>query len=547
MIEDAIRWIFWAFAKLFLSAADWIYEILNTIIGIDLSGNVVKYTWLFMLCFTSFACSIRIAYILLKQSSDDDKPNIDYGKLCKRIVGVFTTIALSYTFFVFVLGVPKAVVDIYNDVMIYDERLVPSSAVISATSKTAISTVLGDMTSTDEVISIETIDSQLNTKEDDRYIYFFGYAEMFLCIIGAIAVLCMQLNIVVDVTMRLFLNVFRFVIGFIPISSLIEDNSTCGDWIKDIISDSLVMAFSLVFTQMVFGLMSTEAITSLNGIVRIVVFTLALMAVSKSSEFIAKYFNASNLSSGGRVGNAVMAMGAFAAVKGAGHILKGIASGAGKGIGKMGEVLSPNKESKSANVNNDVSASAPISGGDVAFGGSINNSYNNSSASHSQNGNGFFVDSNRTNGSNYNNSPNSAHQSDNNILDRTPTSSNNNVNLANSTRNTNNRTVERKADNNTENKSNSLQQHNSHNSRNNQKGNNNANSNSIKYNNSTKTFGGINKTAFVDDDTTGHLYKRSNYVYRSNPKDRYTYNNSTSTDQTVDDNNIQGVIRSEDN
>ena len=51
MIEDAVRGLFWAVAKLLLSMSDWMYEILQTVIGIDLSGDVLRYTWIFMLLF----------------------------------------------------------------------------------------------------------------------------------------------------------------------------------------------------------------------------------------------------------------------------------------------------------------------------------------------------------------------------------------------------------------------------------------------------------------------------------------------------------------
>ena len=35
MIEDAIRTLFWAIAKLFLSASDWMYDMLNAVVNLS--------------------------------------------------------------------------------------------------------------------------------------------------------------------------------------------------------------------------------------------------------------------------------------------------------------------------------------------------------------------------------------------------------------------------------------------------------------------------------------------------------------------------------
>ncbi|EHJ7846720.1 hypothetical protein KB151_003881 [[Clostridium] innocuum] len=419
MIEDAVRGLFWAVAKLLLSMSDWMYEILQTVIGIDLSGDVLRYTWIFMLLFLSFACLVRIGFLLLKQTADDELENIDYAKLGKRIVGVFGVVAISLTFFTFSLGLPETITDIYNSTIQYDERLVPSSAVISSTAKTSISSSLGDMSATDEVISIDTIDEKLNTEEDGSYVYFFGYAELLLCIAGAFVVMCVQLNIVTDVVLRLFLNVFRFVIGFIPISSLIEDNSTCGEWARDLISDTIVMCTSLIFTNMVFGFMTTNTITSLNGIVRIVVFTIALMAVYRASEVIAKYMGASNLSSGGRMGTMLLGMGAFGAMRGIGKVMKGTVKYAASGVASGIDYFSSkggNDDRIASGTGTDNPTSPLNSGG---LGASINDVNENTSDYFVSNGsNGIDIGGNTS----YKGTMNQ--HIDDSILDATPTSFN---------------------------------------------------------------------------------------------------------------------------
>lgn len=66
MIEDAIRTLFWAIAKLFLSASDWMYDMLNAVVNLNLAGsNEITYTWLFFLSFLSFATFVTVGYVLL--------------------------------------------------------------------------------------------------------------------------------------------------------------------------------------------------------------------------------------------------------------------------------------------------------------------------------------------------------------------------------------------------------------------------------------------------------------------------------------------------
>lgn len=322
MIENAIRSLFWAIAKLFLAVSDWVNEIIDMIININLSNsNIIIYTWLFMLGFLTFACFFRIAFVLLHQMADDEE-SIDVSKFLKKLGSVFLVVTVSVTFFNFSLVAPRHVINTYNNVITYDERMVASTAVISATAKTPISSDLDEMSTTDEVIGIDTIDEKLNDKEDEEYIYFNGYTELLLCIVGAFIVACLQLNLVTDLICRIFLNIFRFVIGFIPISSLVEDNSTCGEWFRDITSDTFMIMFIPVAMNMVYGFMSTSAITSLNGIVRIVVFTVALMSISKTGDFIAKYMGASNLSKGGKLGSTALGMGSMLTIRETGKLIR---------------------------------------------------------------------------------------------------------------------------------------------------------------------------------------------------------------------------------
>lgn len=540
MIENAIRSLFWAFAKVFLSVGDWMYEILETIISIDLSqSKVITYTWMFMLFFLSSACLIRVGFIFIQKNSSDSE-EFDGFKILKRIGAMFLVVAISTTGFTFALGIPKVVTNIYSKVVTFDERLTPSSAVISATAKTPITNSLDNMSESDEVISIETIDKKLNEEENGEKIYFFSYAELLLCIAGAFIVACVQINIITDTILRLFLNIYRFVIGFIPISSMVEDNSTCGEWVRDIISDTFVMCCTVIFTKMAFGIMATSSITALNGIVRMVVFTISLMAVSKSGEFIAKYMGASNLSSGGKAGSMLLGMGAMMAVRGAGKAIKGMTSYAGKGISKASSRLFSKKNSRNSNINGgdtefNTSKTSPNSGNGLGR----NTTGSNNLGDYFVNGGGKQNNLKNSNGNNKGNK---------NVLDKTPTEPNRN-NIGNkkdkgnsfgnrprfnngSINNTNLKRENISANNRNASKNGIMSENNINGNRenlNSNKSNLNSNKNNFaeginkKFGKNSEVYRPRNK-GFVDTQTSGHLYKGSQSAYKTSARETASNN-----------------------
>lgn len=510
MIEDAIRSLFWAIAKLFLSIGDWIYDIIETVVNIDLSNSkVILYTWSFMLIFLSFACLFRIFFVLLQKTADDNE-KIDTSKLLKKLGSVFLVVAISTTFFNFCLVAPGYIVRTYNKVITYDERMTSSTAVISATAKTPVTSSLDDMSSTDEVISIETIDKKLNEEENGEYIYFMGYAELLLCLVGAIIVAVLQISLIIDTALRLFLNIFRFVIGFIPISSMVEDNSTCGDWVRDMISDALMMMFVPISLNMVYGLMSTSTFTLLNGIVRIIIFAIGIMAISRIGDMVAKYIGASNFSKGGGKGGAIFGIGSMMAIRGAGSLMRG----AGKYLPKAAKGISNIAKSgaeKAAQVAGTMKDNAIR---DAALSASLGNAIGGLGSNISQNTkkDNYFVNDN----SKETYQGGSLNQNmDESVLDQSPTSSANESNDAGA-RNSSNRTSETAQGSSGEN----LTKNSTSGGVNGQaKGNMNLKQSS--YSNAKSSPVSTGGVGFVDNPTSGHLYKSSGSVYKQSIRSAY--------------------------
>lgn len=384
-IMDAIRSLFWGIAKLFLVMSDWMYEALESIVSLDLSSSkALLYTWMFFLLFIGFTTFLRVTVVIFKKTSDPES-TYDITTIPRRIINIFLAVVLSTTVFFFALGVPSQITSIYNNAITYDEKMSPSTSVISATSKSPLSSKLSDMKSTDEVVSIETIEEKLNDEEDGKYIYFVGIAELLLCIAGGFVVMCLQLNIVTDTGTRLFLNMYRFVIGFIPISSLIEAENTFGEWCRDIASDTLTIGFNLIATQFCFGIMATTKITELNGIIRIIIFGVGLLAICKCGDFVARYLRASNLSHGGGLGTMLLGAGVMGATRG---LSKAISQSSkyvgGKGrdiFGNLRNNLGYSTGGGFGNPIGDVSSPKPTGGSGGRFGGFPSQSGSGSPAS----------------------------------------------------------------------------------------------------------------------------------------------------------------------
>ena len=337
LLIDGMRFMLWVFAKVFLIVSDWLYEALEMIVKLDLSSSkAMRYTWLFFLGFLSFMCIFRIVIIVFKRMSDPEE-NVDIMDFPKKILYVFVAVALSTTTFYFALGLPSQIYKIYSETIRYDDRLIPSTAVLSSTALTPLSNELDNMIATEETVDIDTIDNDLNKENNEGdYIYFVGTSELLLCIAGSFVVMFLQLNVVVDTGTRLFLNIFRFVVGFIPISSIIDKDSTFGDWCRDIASDTFMIAFNIIAMQLVFGVMTFNSILKLNGIVRIVIFAVGLIAIGKIGNIIAKYFRATELSGGGNIGSMLLGMTAFQTMRAGGRAMGNIARGAGSGLVSAG-------------------------------------------------------------------------------------------------------------------------------------------------------------------------------------------------------------------
>lgn len=300
MIDDAIRNVIWGVLKLLLSVCNWMYELIVQIVSLDFSNmQLIIDFWFMMSSLILGLVTIRVYLIYTKKTASDDEA-FNGIEMLSRIVKIVIVTSLCVPLFNIALAFPNYINNAFNKYVVYQTPMSPSTSIISTTAKTSVSGELKNMISTDEIIDINKIDENLNKEDANGYIYFFGYAELLLCAIAAFLVFKQQADIFIEAGCRRFINIYRFILGFIPISTIVEDNSTFGDWVNDIISDTATTSVLLIFTNFAFCLVTYDTIAKFNGIVRLAVLFLALSGIKKIGDMIAKYLHASNLKSDGK-------------------------------------------------------------------------------------------------------------------------------------------------------------------------------------------------------------------------------------------------------
>lgn len=328
IINDGMRSILWGLAKLFLAVTDWIQEIFVFIVHLDFGNSEVIYAARFF--FTSLltiACLVYIAknYIKAKALGDGE---IQKKNFLGRIALIGLAIVITPQLLSVSTRAPGFLYDTFEKAIVFDTEVVPSTAIISVTAKTSVSSKLADMTSTDELIDIKTIDDKLNDRnDDDDYIYFDSIAELVLCGVAAGIFVFTELSLLLSCGSRVLINLFLFIISFIPIASILDEHPKIGEWFRDVVAESITIGSMLIMTTVVYALMGTKVMTQANPIIQLAVLIIFLTCIQGLGNIIAKYLNASDLK-----GNSKLGMGGFVAFKMAKTTIKGIA----RSIGQVG-------------------------------------------------------------------------------------------------------------------------------------------------------------------------------------------------------------------
>lgn len=327
MLDDLIRSIIWGLAKLFLAVTDWIQEIFVFIVRLDFgSSDVVKVGMIFFTCCLGIATTVVAGknYIKAKTLSDGEYQK---GNFIGKIALMGATIAILPQLLLVSTGGPGFLYSTFEKGVTFDAEVVPSTAIISVTAKTNVSSKLADMTSSSELIDMKTIDDKLNDEEDGEYIYFNSIAELFLCFIASIVFVFTEMSLLLSCGSRVFINLFLFIISFIPIASILDEQPKIGEWFRDVVAESLTIGIMLIMTTLIYALMGTEVMTKANPIIQLTVLIIALSAVQACGNIIAKYLNASDLK-----GNSKVGLGGLMAVKMVSQVVKGLV----KSVGQVG-------------------------------------------------------------------------------------------------------------------------------------------------------------------------------------------------------------------
>jgi len=336
-IIQALRSIFFSVGQLFLILADWGYGIVNAIFNINLSQNSVAFIFIrFSVLFIAFFTSMRLISMLLGYLGLDDEqePNKFNSAIFKRLAMIALVVVMLPYMFVISFSMAQGLNDIFVNNISYGMELRPSTSVVNTMAQVELS---GDFTryNTNEaqIITLEQAVNSLNVtnpSNPNQYMYFYDWGELFLFIVISIIVAFSVIYSVAQICTLVVIILFRYMISFIPISSLIDPNDNSFElWLRDTVADIFRLAFAMIGFNTILLLMVSDQITGLPGIVKIVFLIIGLNSVSIIGNMISTYLKASDVSKPSKVASAMIALGTGLAVKGVGQTIGGIAQMAG--------------------------------------------------------------------------------------------------------------------------------------------------------------------------------------------------------------------------
>lgn len=295
MIEDAIRGFLWGIIRLVLIVSDWVYDRINNFINIDISILIIMWiVCIMVIIMLLITCFIRI-FFLIKQNKDKNEDYIVTETIKKRIGKMLLMTVLIPTIFTISLSLPSLINHTFTPTITTKEEISPSKLILTSTAKTSISVDLDNIKTNDKVITIDTINEKIFEQQDGKYIYFAGYGEIFFCFCGGTFLMISLIEIFIQVIGRCFIQLVRLLFSFIPLSNMIDPKDNLyNEWLKMNTGDALIQIWTLIAFWIVLAIMGVNIFLSMNGIIRLAIFLIGFMSITKLGNIIAKYIHASS-------------------------------------------------------------------------------------------------------------------------------------------------------------------------------------------------------------------------------------------------------------
>ncbi len=383
LLIDFLRYILWMIAKFGFYIMDLVYSVMIDVAAIDIwdigvtgsSSSIVEQFWDLFVGFTTIAVVVRLGWYLTSSLFKTDKETVGIESIVKRFVMIFVVI--------FVINLVPTIGRSFSNLnaeflgAIKGDNNIPSTLVLTTSSReqTGYWTEEGEYVTDDEydVITVELIDSQTDGINNAQwydgvvswftggksYNYFPDIVDLLvLCVLAIYSALLFCLS-TVEVAKRIWELIMLIIIGFLPISSLINDGRQFSEWLK--------MIFCIYFSNFMQVMMILIVLTVLAGLQKVHIWIWIVMLIGglffsiNGSNKIAQLLGVdtsttvlqdmANLSLAGRplIGAGAMAGGAALGLAGAGANattrLGGKAlGGLGKDYGKVQQSTSYSKD-----------------------------------------------------------------------------------------------------------------------------------------------------------------------------------------------------------
>lgn len=315
IVEAAInifRIVMWFFASFILKLMDWLYEVVQSFFGLQLSEFDWIWNWYWVICaMVGVFILLRILVMLFQAFYNDDAIQKLNGVIVNRMIMVFLVITLIPVIMPTFSTLASESAQLFPKI-ISTEDVKPSDIIIEAScanfedGNLSTSTTL---TIPDDQHAIDYITTDnLNDKEGDAYLYFKNTMNIALAmVLSCFAGYCFFF-VCLQIISRLGGLMMKILIAPYAVTGLINPNdNSCETWFKLCMADFLTAFFQSILIWLALWI-PTHLPEGINGLAKGIVFLGSVFAIMNAPAGIAQLLGGDVGSSAGLQANQMAQM-----------------------------------------------------------------------------------------------------------------------------------------------------------------------------------------------------------------------------------------------
>lgn len=340
-----LRTLFWLIASVAAWITDNLYIIalqiarLN-IFEIKIRNQVIIWRlWQATVFFTMIAIVVRIVVILIKVQINPEKMIAKFN-LGKKMLYVILTVFFLYAFPVITNAIGKTANTLMNNISYvigYEDDVLPSTLIATAIN------YKNDPNFDPTRDSLKFVDVfDINKKENGKFIFFEKLEDLVILLIAIGFSAYILFSITLDISKRVYELLAMILIGFIPISAIIEEDDSVGRWVKGIVGIFISNFVEVYFTLTTFLFTGYLGSVGLNLFAQLFLIFGGLLVALNGSQLVARFVgvetNGNTLQQLSQLSqvNAGIGRNAMAATALAGSTIAGVTNIVGRGGVKAG-------------------------------------------------------------------------------------------------------------------------------------------------------------------------------------------------------------------